>query len=96
MFLGTWGFPLATEVTQLSDTEALIWRGKRCDNEGWPPGTAERIDVHFSRWGIWMGQPTQMAAVMLPVEEGRWMLARAQQQIRDERVTMEQTLVGKP
>ena len=36
-----------------------------------------------------MGQPTQMAAVMLPVEEGRRMLARAQQRIRDERVAME-------
>ena len=89
MFLGTWGFPLATEVTPLSDTEALIWRGKRCNNEGWPPGTAERIDVHFSRWGMWMGQPTQMGAVMLPVEEGRRMLARAQQRVREQRAAGE-------
>ena len=89
MFLGTWGFPLATEVTQLSDTDALIWRGKRCNNEGWSPKEAERIDIHFSRWGIWMGQLTQMAAVMLPVEEGCRLLARVQQRHREEWATIE-------
>ena len=89
MFLGTWGFPLATEVTPLDTMNALVWRGKRYNNEVWSPREAERIDIHFSQWDIWMGQQTQMVAVMLPVEEGRRLLARIQQKHREDRATME-------
>ena len=89
MFLGTWGLPLATEVTPLNAISVLVWHGKRCNNEGWLPQEAERMDLCFARWHIWMGQPAEMAAATLPVEEGHRMLTRAAQKHRENQAIME-------
>ena len=89
MFLGTRLFPLATEVTPLDATNALVWPGKRCNNEGWLPDEVERMDAHFSRWDTWMGKLTRMVAITLPVKQGRCLLANAQHEHRAERTLRE-------